>query len=87
MKIVVQQEQDSYLKERYGAKTKLLRAPLLEIFINDYKKASGKRRGIRYIVPDSVSNYIKEHDIYQQTNSYNGYICIPPQSNTDKQYA
>ena len=27
------------------------------------------RRGIRYIVPDSVSNYIKEHELYQ-TNEF-----------------
>ena len=63
------QEQISYLKERYGAKIELLRAPLLEISSTTIRKRAAMRRGIRYIVPDSVSNYIKEHELYQ-TNEF-----------------
>lgn len=59
------QEQISYLKEQYGAKIELLRAPLLEISSTTIRKRAAMGQSIRYIVPDAVSDYIKKHDLYR----------------------
>lgn len=56
--------QIDYLKQRYGAKIELLRAPLLEISSTTIRRRAARGQSIYYMVPASVADYIKEHHLY-----------------------
>lgn len=63
-----------YLEHEYGAKIKLLRAPLLEISSTTIRRRAKAGKSVSYMVPDSVAHYIKEHHLYQtQGANENGY--------------
>lgn len=58
-------QQITYLEKEYGAKIELLQAPLLEISSTTIRKRSKAGKTIRYMVPDLVAGYIREHQLYQ----------------------
>lgn len=53
------------LTEKYGAQIRLLRAPLVEISSTVIRERASRGLGVRYMVPDSVAEYIKENHLYQ----------------------
>lgn len=59
--------QIKYLTCTYGAKICLLQAPLLEISSTVIRDRAARNLGVRYMVPDSVAEYIKSHHLYQKT--------------------
>lgn len=58
--------QIQYLSERYGAKIRLLQAPLLEISSTVIRERASRDLGVRYMVPDSVADYIKANHLYKE---------------------
>ncbi|HJD47675.1 MAG TPA: nicotinate-nucleotide adenylyltransferase [Candidatus Mediterraneibacter norfolkensis] len=54
-----------YLRERYGADIELLQAPLVEISSTTIRRRSAGGRSVRYMVPDAVGEYIREHKLYR----------------------
>ena len=56
--------QIQYLEKRYHAKIELLQAPLLEISSTTIRNRAFNRRSIRYMVPDSVADYIQKLQLY-----------------------
>lgn len=61
-------QQIQYLCNRFDAKIELLEAPLLEISSSDIRQRVATGKTIRYMVPDSVRYYIKEHELYGNHN-------------------
>lgn len=57
--------QIQYLAKKYNARIELLEAPLLEISSSDIRTRIEENKTIRYMVPDAVLNYIKEHHLYE----------------------
>lgn len=53
-----------YLKETYGAKIELLRAPLLEISSTTIRGRTARGLSVRFMVPDKVAEYIKNGHLY-----------------------
>ena len=53
------QRQIQYLETNYQAKIELLQAPLLEISSTTIRNRAAQNRSIRYMVPDSVADYIQ----------------------------
>lgn len=60
------QLQIDYLREQYNAKIELLRAPLVEISSTSIRRRASLGLSVRYMVPDSVSDYIRKHRLYSQ---------------------
>lgn len=60
------QLQINYLKERYKARIELLRAPLVDISSTAIRKRAARRLSVRFMVPDSVAEYIVEHQLYRK---------------------
>ena len=58
------QRQIQYLETNYQAKIELLQAPLLEISSTTIRNRAAKNRSIRYMVPDSVADYIQKLQLY-----------------------
>lgn len=56
--------QIDYLSKNYGARIRLLQAPLLEISSTAIRIRASKNLGVRYMVPDSVAEYIKTNHLY-----------------------
>lgn len=57
-----------YLERQYGARIELLRAPLLEISSTALRKRAERGKSVRYMVPDAVADYIKEHELYRNSS-------------------
>lgn len=57
-------EQARYLENTYKGRTILLDMPLMEISSQTIREMVAKGKSIRYYVPDLVSSYISEHDLY-----------------------
>ncbi|WP_461812770.1 nicotinate-nucleotide adenylyltransferase [Faecalimonas sp.] len=57
--------QISYLTEKYDAKIKLLKMPLINISSTDIRKKCEKGESIDALVPKKVLNYIKTHQLYE----------------------
>ena len=49
------QRQIQYLTDKYNARIRLLRAPLLEISSTVIRERASRNLGVRYMVPDSVA--------------------------------
>lgn len=60
------QEQIRYLTETYDARIELLQAPLLEISSTAIRSRAARGLGVRYMVPDSVAVYIRDHQLYKE---------------------
>ncbi len=58
--------QIDYLSESYGAKIELLRAPLVEISSTTVRRRASLNLSVRYMVPDTVAEYIKDHQLYKK---------------------
>ncbi|HJA65911.1 nicotinate-nucleotide adenylyltransferase [Lachnoclostridium sp. An169] len=58
--------QIGYLKEKYGAEIELLQAPLLEISSTTIRERAARDLSVRYMVPDTVAEYIRVHRLYQK---------------------
>ena len=58
------QRQIQYLETNYQAKIELLQAPLLEISSTTIRNRAAQNRSIRYMVPDSVADYIQKLQLY-----------------------
>lgn len=54
------------LEQKYHAKIRLLRAPLLEISSTTLRRRAANGQSIYYMVPDAVAAYIKKHYLYQK---------------------
>lgn len=54
-----------YLIQKYQADIRLLKAPKLEISSTELRERIQQKKSIRYMVPQSVEEYIVEHQIYQ----------------------
>lgn len=63
------QDQILYLTEKYGARIRLLQAPLLEISSTVIRERASRNLGVRYMVPDSVAEYIKMNHLYKNERS------------------
>lgn len=59
------EEQISYLHEQYDANIKLLQAPLLDISSTKIRERAENGRSVRYVVPDSVEQYIAKNSLYK----------------------
>ena len=59
-------QQIQYLTDRYGASVKLLKAPFLEISSTTIRERAAKGETIRYMVPDSVAEYIQKLQLYHK---------------------
>ena len=60
-----------YLEETYQAKIELLQAPLLEISSTTIRNRAGNGYTVRYMVPDTVAQYIREKGFYKRGKSEN----------------
>ena len=60
------QRQILYLTEKYGARIRLLQAPLLEISSKVIRDRASRDLGVRYMVPDSVAEYIRTNHLYKK---------------------
>ncbi len=52
------------LKERYPLRAEYIRIPELEISSTEIKKCIRDGRSVRFLLPDPVISYIREHDLY-----------------------
>ena len=59
-------EQIRYLSETYGAKIRLLQAPLVEISSTTIRRRVSRDLSVRYMVPDQVAGYININDLYRE---------------------
>lgn len=57
--------QQTYLEQVYGARIRILQAPLLEISSTTIRKRAAKCYSVYYMVPDRVADYIRKHHLYQ----------------------
>ena len=55
-----------FLKERYGADIRMLPIPLVEYSSTKIRHKISEGKSIRYFVPESVSEYIASHRLYQR---------------------
>ena len=65
------EDQIRYLEETYQAKIELLQAPLLEISSTTIRNRAGNGYTVRYMVPDTVEQYIREKGFYKRGKSEN----------------
>ena len=65
------EDQIRYLEETYQAKIELLQAPLLEISSTTIRNRAGNGYTVRYMVPDTVTQYIREKGFYKRGKSEN----------------
>lgn len=56
--------QMEYLKDTYGAVIHFIETPLIEISSTDIRKRIKEGRSIKYLVPESVEEYIKSNKLY-----------------------
>ena len=57
-------EQIEYLSHKYNADIRLLQAPLVEISSTTIRNRLKQGLSIRYMVPDTVSDYIRKNRLY-----------------------
>ena len=62
-------EQIHYLQEKYHAEINLLKTPRLDISSTDIRRKVAEGKSIRYMLPDSVIDYIKKLHLYESSDS------------------
>ena len=62
-------EQIHYLQEKYHAEINLLQTPRLDISSTDIRRKVAEGKSIRYMLPDSVIDYIKKLHLYESSDS------------------
>lgn len=60
--------QIAYLTEKYNARIKLLKTPLMDVSSSDIRKMAGHGMDIGDVVPKTVSEYIKTHHLYKKVD-------------------
>lgn len=60
------QEQAEYLTDKYQARIKLLEMQQISISSTDIRKRIKEQHSVRYMLPDKVGAYIKEHHLYTE---------------------
>lgn len=63
------QDAIKYLQDQYNAKIVLLPTPRLDISSTMIRKRVQEGKSIRYMVPDSVVDFIQKHDIYVKNDT------------------
>lgn len=58
------ESQIEYLEDKFNARISKLDAPMLDISSNDIRRRVIHGQSIRYLLPDSVRDYIINHNIY-----------------------
>lgn len=58
------EDDNAQLRKKYGLKIHMVDAPLVDISSSDIRKRCGTGRSIKYLVPESVEEYIKEKGLY-----------------------
>lgn len=53
------------ITDTFGAKVEILDAPMLDISATDIRRWLKEGKSVRYMVPDSVINYISENNYYR----------------------
>lgn len=59
------QEQLSYLSNKYSSAIYLLNSPNIGISSNSIRNKRKEEQSIKYLTPDSVYDYIKQHNLYK----------------------
>ena len=62
------EKQIQYLESAYGAKIRILRAPLLEISSTTLRERVSQGKSIYYMVTDAAAEYIKKNHLYQKAS-------------------
>lgn len=57
------------LEEKFGAHIYLLKFPNLEISSTDLRERISQRKSVKFLIPDAVISYIKEHHFYMENVS------------------
>lgn len=65
-------EEADRLSQKYQASILLLHTPQLDISSRDLRRRVAEGRSIRFMVPESVRNYIEDHDLYQHLEKEGG---------------
>ena len=58
-------EKAERLSEDFGAEIHIFEGPHLDISSGSIRRRLAQNRTIRYLVPDRVVKYIKEHNLYR----------------------
>ena len=53
------------ITDTFGARVEILDAPMLDISATDIRRWLKEGKSVRYMVPDSVINYISENNYYR----------------------
>ena len=56
--------QAGHLRRKFGADIRLMHVPALDLSSSDIRKRVSEGHSIRYMVPEKVESYIKEHHLY-----------------------
>ena len=62
------EKQIQYLESAYGAKIRILRAPLLKISSTTLRERVSQGKSIYYMVTDAAAEYIKKNHLYQKAS-------------------
>lgn len=55
----------AYLNQKYGSAVSIVAIPEVDISSTEIKRRVRERESIRYLVPESVENYIFDHGLYK----------------------
>ncbi len=58
--------QIEYMENKYECEVYRLFSPVMEISSNDIRRRVAEGESIRYLLPDSVAEYIREHGLYRK---------------------
>ena len=72
-----------YLEGSYGAKIRILRAPLLEISSTTLRERASQGKSIYYMVTDAAAEYIKKNHLYQKGDLGDGRLGENSQKTED----
>ena len=56
------------MQAKYGDKIFPISAPIIEMSSTDIRNRIGDSKTIKYMIPDKVLDYIKQHNLYGEQN-------------------